>query len=674
MASPPPPLGEQYFYFVSTPCPEVIEPCTGEYTSDVTQPPPVDPDAPAIPTRTVVGEVRCAKDKSFSLENVRGKVGLFNPSNPEPLVTFTSTNDHYVTIRCKPPFACAAEQFGNSFSALRSLRALACPQITVSGDNGEIVRMQLRGPVTQFSVIAADRSDDVLMGGLGIGVSVRVPRSWYVPLHGGVLLEWLTGSPRSVTGEEATVDLHRFGVYGEVGVAVSLELLRRWVGGTSGTPLWANVEVGGAYRFGYDHLKGTYRFPNSVPFSVDDGGFNHYPAVWVSMSGTLGSPTVSDVGLGFDESWAGLARGDRGGIADTVNHHTPFASVGLGTYTTELKGAPRTLTAPAPHYPLSDLRSSATRRLAQEGVAVELLPTSLEDAWGHVHTTTLAFDADGNLKGNLEHELSTLMTEVSDAFTRRPHAAHLFIHYAAYTNSIDTEAYNNTLSQQWADASRQAIDTLLRADTNFGWLMKGDHVTTASVGRGESKPVDLEGHIIDADRCEEESVSDDKVTVIHPCGSSLKIQEHLHKSRRLVVTMQAEKDDIAVRLHGLGAQRSALESSQRMLPGHVIAFSLDLSEHESALFANFSLLRNRPQRRFVSVIVSGKNPMETDGLVERLLPAIRSARPVDIEILRTKAPLAGTARAYVLAHPDQRIDLRQTLEPTVRDMLEVLAQ
>lgn len=675
MASPPRPLGEHYFYLVTTPCPETIEACTGEYTSDVTPPPAADPNAPPITTRAVVGEVRCPKDKSFSLENVQGKVGLFNPSNPEPLVTFTSTDDRYITIRCTPPFACTAEHFENSRAALQSLQKLACPQITASSDNGEIVRLQLRGPVTQFAVIAAERSYDVLMGGLGIGVSARVPRSWHVPLHGGVLFEWLTGSPRSVTGEDAAVDLHRFGAYGEVGLTLSLELLRRWVVGTSGTPLPVNIEVGGAYRFGYDRLKGTYQFPHSALFSVNDGGFKHYPAAWLTVSFPLGSPTVPDWGLGFDESWAGLARsGDRGGIADTVNHHTPFVSVGLGEYTSEIKTSQLTLKAPERHYPLADRRLSATRRRPQEGVAVELLPASLEDTWGHVHATTLAFNADGHLTGHLAHDLAPLMTDVSDAVTRRPQATHLFIHYAAYTNSINTEAYNNTLSQQWADASRQAIDTLLRADTNFGPLMKGLNVTTTSVGRGESKPVDLEGRIIDADKCAEETVSEDKSTVIHSCESSLTIQEHLQRSRRLVVTVQAEKDDIAVRLHGLSTRTAVLEQIGRPLSEDVMVFSLDLAEQESATIDNFLLLRNRPQRRFVSVIVSGNNAMETDGLVERLLPAIRSARSVDIEIVKTRAPLAGNARAYVLVHPDQRIDLRATSDPVVREIFEALAQ
>lgn len=675
MASPPRPLGEHYFYLVTTPCPEVIEPCIGEYTSDVTTPPSADPSAPAVTTRAVVGEVRCPKGKSFSLENVQGNVGLVNPINPEPLVTFASTDDRYVTIRCKEPFSCTAEQFGNSFAAMQSLQKLACPQITASSDNGEKVRLQLRGPITQFSVTAADRSYDVRMGGLGIGVSVRLPRSWHAPFHGGVLFEWMTGSPRYVTGEEATVDLHRFGVYGEVGVAVSLELIRRWVDGVSGKPLWMNVEVGGAYRFGYDHLKGTYNFPNSAEFSVDNGGFKHYPAAWITASFPLGSPTVPDWGLGFDESWAGIARsGDRGGIADTVNHHAPFVSVSLRKYITEIKKHPRTLTVTTRPYPLQDQRPSVSRRWAAEGVAVELNRVPLEDHWGYVYSTTLDYAPNGTFKGHLGHDLSLLISEVNDACTRTPLATHLSIRYEAYTNSLDDERSNAKLSQEWADASKTAIDALFRADPNFGPLMKGLNVTTESFGRGESKPVDIAGRPIDADRCTEEIVSSDHTTVIHPCGTSQKFQEHLGRSRRLVVTVQAEMDDIAARLYGQGSHKSKLESTSRLLPGHVMAFDLDLSERESATFDNFSLLHSRLRRRFVSVIVSGKNVMETDGLVGQLLPAIRSARHRDLEILTTRAPLAGTPRAYVLVHPDQRIDLRATSDPVVRDIFEALAK
>lgn len=702
------PLGNHHFYLATVPCPTVVEECGGAYTEAML----VNWPKTGEPAPRRVGSLSCPEPGGRQFTTYRvdaNSLGIAEAGHHEMSGTYSASEDHHMTILCaNPPTpgtpACGILRFATRDQALESFQRHACPQ-TSTVDGGEIMQLELHLPHTMTkarrSVIpgngtAFEVERDVLMGGVGGGLSWKAPRSWPFPLTAGVYGYWMGGSPRSITGDDATIDVERRSVFGHVGFEVSSDWIRQMVVGSPVAAWPVEFFFAAEYHVGYDHIEGQYTFPHAEALSIDEGGLTHFPSFMLGITILLSPcaanqcPKIPNLDIGYFAGLGGLTGGSRGGIHESINRLDGVVRLGVGTYEQIAPAPPLALQVPSgPEKPLADHRpapaivASVPLSIPVVVPGVRLERVDLEDKHSFVRSLVLFFDTNkSTITRDSRVRLSTLLTEAGRAQSVKQ-SSFIHLNFEGHADSRNSDGYNAKLSEQRANTTKVDLTASLEAHTEFGPIMRErGKVTIDSIGLGETKPLDAAGRIIDTEGCKETT---GKNHVAHLCSGE-RIVEDLNMSRRVELFIQGEATKIAIELKqnrpdaatqdNATRKLRALESAKRTINGADI-YPLGTQADENGLlldeaFANYSLLKQLPRRRFVSVVVSGDTPAQTDVLVERILPVVRAGRSVSVNVMKVAdGQLGDGSRVFIVVHPlNVEWDLTNADDANVKAVLE----
>ncbi len=688
------PLGDHYFYFAVGPCPTEVEACDGTYTKRL---PPPGPHAVATQD---AGTVRCPGGRVFPLHGTNDTItvdGLAGPS-----VNLSIDGNHHVTIVCDARTnQCEGKRFGTAQEAIAHIQQKSCAS-TTTVPNGPVCRLVGRFPHTVFEVrrtvtppsgLAEELERDLAMMGPGIGIEFPLPYSAYLPLTFGGHFDWMHGSPARITGADTTIDVDRWGLFGKIGLNLSTAWIRA-MAQDNPQALWPiEFSLGAEWRFGYEWSSGTYQFPHSPDISIAHDAFSHHPAVMLNLyiptetrCDTPDCGSIPDVTVGYELALAAFFGQDQGDVFESFNRQAVIVGFGIGSYEHTVTTPASTVKTPAlPVRPLRDERPAAV--VARPGVTYKLERLPLEDAKGWVRSTVLYFKTGrSDLTAASSKSLDELLANAANIQAEK--GSHfVYLRYFAHADSRSTDAYNLKLSNDRAAQSKAALERRLTAHPLFGPILAAGSMIVDSVGYGETKPLDKQGRIIDAERCEKEVAG--KTRGYHICSGE-KIAEDYQKSRRMEAIIQGEETQIAIELQrdkpedavrlAASIRVGEAEQQRRVLPGGGEAFPLATdggspgTEQTVADFANYYLLRKLPRRQMVTILVSGAN---TPDQITALLPVIRTARDTNLDIVNmVEGRLGdGSFRAFAIVHPkEKRWDFTQASHPEVKAVLDELAK